>query len=151
MKAIRSGMPLLARHEGAWKGEYIHVDASGQEVDRHASHLTCRFPDEGEHDYYQTNTYQWADGKEEIFSFPASYRDGRIWFDTERIEGSAWEVDESTIILMWSRKDLEGACLYEMIQLSPCGQHRSRTWHWLLNGELFKRTLIKETRVTSES
>ena len=147
MTAIRKGMPLLARHEGEWKGEYIHVDAQGKEIDRHASHLVCRFPENGDHDYYQTNTYTWQDGKQETFSFPAEYRDGRIWFDTERIEGSAWEVDEASIILTWARKDLAGSSLYEMIQLSPCGQHRSRTWHWLLNGVLFQRTLIKEMKV----
>lgn len=140
-------MPLLTRHEGEWEGEYIHVNAAGEIVDRHTSHLRCRFPTEGPDDYHQTNTYRWADGQEEQFSFPATFREGRIWFDTERIVGSAWEVDESTIILTWSRKDIAGASLYEMIQLSPCGHHRARTWHWLLNGEIFKRTLIKETRV----
>ena len=146
-------MPLLARHEGEWVGEYIHVDASGEIVDRHASHLRCVFPADGSDDYHQTNTYTWADGREEQFSFPAEYRAGRIWFDTERIEGSAWEIDPVTIVLHWVRKDIEGASLYEMIQLSESGEHRSRTWHWLMNGELFKRTLIKETRLnkTGES
>ena len=144
--SIRIDMPLLTRHEGEWVGEYIHVNANGEIVDRHRSHLCCRFPN-AEQDYHQINTYTWSDGKTEQFSFPAEYRDGRIWFDTERIKGSAWEVDANSIILHWTRKDIEGASLYEMIQLSECGQHRSRTWHWLQNGELFQRTLIKETRL----
>lgn len=148
--SIREGMPVLARHEGEWVGEYIHVNAQGEEIDRHSSHLHCTFPTDGSHDYYQTNKYMWADGREETFSFPAAYRDKRIWFDTERIDGSAWEANDSIIILYWIRKDIEGACLYEMIQLSECGQHRSRTWHWLQHGELFQRTLIKETRLTSQ-
>ena len=145
--SIREGMPLLTRHEGEWIGEYILVDGQGQILDRHQSHLKCEFPTDGSNDYFQTNTYTWADGKKEIFSFPATYRDGRIWFDTERIEGSAWEIDESTIVLTWNRKDIKGACLYEMIQLSTDGMHRTRTWHWLgASGEMEYRTLIKETR-----
>ena len=145
--SLRNHMPLLARHEGEWIGEYVLVDAQGKEVDRHQSHLKCEFPEDGSHDYFQTNTYTWADGKKEVFSFPATYRDGRIWFDTERIEGSAWEIDSCTIVLTWNRKDLPGACLYEMIQLSEDGSHRTRTWHWLgASGEVENRTLIKETR-----
>ena len=144
---IHEQMPLLARHEGEWVGEYIHVNVKGEVIDRHASRLQCTFPGDGPFAYYQTNTYTWADGRQEVFSFPATLRESRIWFDTDRIEGSAWEIDDSTIILTWRRKDLEGASLYEMIQLSACGRHRSRTWHWLLHGELFQRTLIKETHV----
>jgi hypothetical protein len=37
--------------------------------------------------------------------------------------------------------------LYELIYISPCGNHRARTWHWMETGELVKRTLIKEPRV----
>ena len=145
---IRDEMQLLARHEGEWVGEYVLVDASGAVIDRHASHLTCTFPEGGgAHDYFQTNRYRWEDGREETFSFPALFRDGRIWFDTERIEGSAWEIDERTIVLTWRRKDIEGAELYEMIQLSPDGEHRARTWHWFQDGELQQRTLIKEQRL----
>ena len=78
---LRTMMPLLARHEGEWVGEYILVDAQGEVLDRHQSHLKCEFPTDSAHDYFQTNTYTWADGKQEVFSFPATYRDGRIWFD----------------------------------------------------------------------
>ena len=146
--SIRTEMPLLARHEGEWSGVYTHVDAAGKVIDQHKSHLSCRFPETGEYDYQQTNVYTWDDGRHEEFSFPAQLRAGRIWFDTERIEGSAWEVDSMSIILHWRRKDIEDACLYEMIQLSECGQHRTRTWHWLHRGELFQRTLIKEEKVS---
>ena len=53
-------------------------------------------------------------------------------------------------MLTWDRKDIVGARLYEMIQLSEDGQHRTRTWHWLgADGELQQRTLIKETRKVS--
>ncbi len=145
--SIREGMPLLARHAGEWTGVYTHVDNDGAVIDQHQSHLICAFPEGGAWDYFQTNHYQWADGRKESFDFPAKYSDGRIWWDTDRIEGSAWEIDQKTIVLHWSRKDIAGSSLYEMIQLSDCGNHRARTWHWFKDDRIFKRTLIKEERL----
>jgi hypothetical protein len=145
--SLREAMPLLARHEGEWKGTYTHVDAQGNIIDQHASYLTCRFSPDFPDGYHQTNHYTWADGREEIIQFPATYHDGKIWFDTERIKGYAWEVDDKTILLTWVYNTDPDNYLYEMIQLSPDGNHRARTWHWFNNGELFKRTLIKEERV----
>ncbi len=147
MTAIRTDMPVLARHEGEWEGVYIHVDADNREIDRHRSHLQCLFPAEGPHAYYQINTYLWADGRREEIHFPAAYRDKAIWWDTERIVGRAWEVDARTVMLTWSRKDTPAAYLYEMIQLSEDGRHRGRTWHWFENDILVKRTCIRETRL----
>ncbi|HYC05614.1 MAG TPA: hypothetical protein VED40_20140 [Azospirillaceae bacterium] len=151
MSDIRTGMPLLARHEGEWEGVYIYIDADGKEVDRHNSHLTCKFPDGGEFDYYQINRYSWSDGRSEEHHFPAKYRDGRIWWDTERITGWAADVgldnDKRTTMLTWTRKDMPNHYLYEMIQLSPCGTKRARTWHWFKDDELYQRTIIKERRV----
>ena len=85
---LRREMPTLAKHEGQWRGEYVHLDLSGRVIDRHASHLTCRFPDSGAHPYYQVNRYRWDDGTREELHFPATFRDGKIWWDTERISGS---------------------------------------------------------------
>ncbi len=42
---IRTGMPVLARHEGEWKGEYVLHAPDGSVLDRHDSHLICTFPD----------------------------------------------------------------------------------------------------------
>ncbi|XBQ16650.1 MAG: DUF3598 family protein [Oceanicaulis sp.] len=147
MKLIRWRMPVLARHEGEWKGVYTYVDIEGKELDRHDSHLICRFPEDGEWDYHQTNRYSWADGKSEEHVFPATYAEGRIWWDTERIEGCAWEIDARTVCLTWVRKDLPGEYLYEMIQISQDGNKRGRTWHWFKDDEMYMRTLIKERRV----
>ncbi|MEM4724247.1 MAG: DUF3598 family protein [Candidatus Hadarchaeum sp.] len=145
--SLRDKMPLLARHEGEWIGTYIYIDAEGRVLDRHASHLICRFPEEDPNSYHQTNRYTWDDGRTEEYQFPATYRDGKIWFDTERIKGYAWEVDDKTIVLTWYYRHEPEKYLYEMIQLSPDGQHRARTWHWFdEKGELYKRTIIKERR-----
>ena len=147
MSAIRTAMPLLARHEGEWVGTYTEVDLEGNVLDTHASHLYCRFPVDGEYDYDQINKYTWADGRTDERHFPAVFRDGRIWWDNELITGSAWEVDARTVLLTWTRKEMPGTYLYEMIQLSADNQHRARTWHWFSEDQLTKRTIIKERRL----
>ena len=147
MDDIRKGMPVLARHEGEWEGEYIHVDTDNNVLDRHRSRLQCLFPAEGPYAYHQINTYTWDDGREEVIHFPATYRNGQIFWDTERIVGRAWEIDERTTVLTWSRKDLPGSYLYEQIQISADNTARGRTWHWFADDRLFKRTCITERRV----
>lgn len=147
MDDIRQGMPVLARHEGEWEGQYIHVDLDNKELDRHRSHLQCLFPTEGPFAYHQINTYTWDDGRREEIHFPAVYRDKRIWWDTERIVGGAWEIDPRTVVLTWTRKDLPGSYLYEQIQISEDNAHRGRTWHWFENDRMFKRTCINERRI----
>ncbi|MEM8985930.1 MAG: DUF3598 family protein [Pseudomonadota bacterium] len=147
MDTIRTGFPALVRHEGEWEGVYTHVDTDNNIVDQHKSHLQCKFPDGDNYDYYQINTYTWPDGTTEELHFPAKYKDGRIWWDTDRIEGSAWQIDDRTVMLTWTRKDMPGSYLYEMIQISEDNAKRGRTWHWFENDELVKRTCIKEQRV----
>jgi hypothetical protein len=147
MSTIREEMPVLARHEGDWVGTYILVDTEGKILDKHESHLTCQFPTDGSYSYYQINRYKWTDGKQEEHKFPGTYRDKTLWFNTERIEGKAWEVDNSTIILWFSYKGMPGMYLYEMIQISPCNNYRARTWQWFKNDQIYQRTLIQEERM----
>lgn len=148
---IKEEMPLLARHEGVWEGTYIYVDRDGQIIDQHASTVTCSFPQDGEFDYRQLNEYSWSDGKTQTLDFPAIHVDGEIRFDTNRLKGHAWEVDHRTILLTWVYQGEEDLFLYEMIHLSADGNHRARTWHWFVDDELDRRTLIKETRVDGSS
>jgi hypothetical protein len=147
MVNIREKMPVLARHEGDWIGEYLQVDPTGNILDRHESRLTCQFPETGEYDYYQINRYTWADGRREEHGFLGIYRDNALWFDTERITGKAWEADNATIILHFSYKGSPGSYLYEMIQISPCNNYRARTWQWFKDNRIDRRTLIQEERV----
>ena len=144
---IREEMPLLARHEGDWRGTYTYVDAGGNVIDKHSSLITCAFPDVGEFAYQQTNRYTWEDGRKQEIDFPASYKEGKIYFDTERLVGHAWEVDERTIVLTWRYVHAPQEYLYEMIQLDDSGDHRHRTWHWFRDGICYQRTLIDEERV----
>lgn len=144
---IRDEMPLLARHEGEWHGTYTFVDLEGNVTDRHRSVITCGFPEGGKFEYHQTNRYSWDDGREQTIEFPATYRDGQIHFDTERINGHAWEVDDKTIVLTWVYVTNPGEYLYEMIQLDESGTNRTRTWHWFREGVCYQRTLIDEKKV----
>ena len=144
---IKEGMPLLARHEGEWHGTYTHVDPEGNITDRHRSELVCSFPTEGEYPYFQTNKYTWDDGKEEFIEFPGSYRDGKLHFDTERISGYCWEVDDHAIVLTWKYVKDPSISLYELILLDDSGTNRTRTWHWIKDGVCFQRTLIDEKKI----
>ncbi|HEY9804880.1 MAG TPA: DUF3598 family protein [Leptolyngbyaceae cyanobacterium] len=147
MSNIREEMPVLARHEGEWVGTYTLIDTSGKIIDQHESHLSCQFPADGPYPYYQVNRYTWADGKKEEHQFPGTYRDKTLWFDSDRILGKAWEIDDSTVILWFSYKSAPGMYLYEMIQISPDNNHRARTWHWFKDHQIYQRTLIQEKRI----
>ncbi|TDC54306.1 DUF3598 domain-containing protein [Actinomadura sp. KC345] len=149
MGTIREDMPLLARHEGRWKGTYIHVDADGNVTDRHDSLLTCTLPADGEHDYHQVNEYTWADGRTEERVFPGVYQgNGHCTFDTERLRGEFWEVDERIVYLNWIyRAEGEDLRLFELIHLSEDGRKRNRVWQWVRDGVCYQRTLISEVKL----
>ena len=142
--SIKEAMPLLARHEGEWHGSYTFVDRDANVVDQHRSVLHCTFPDDDVHPYFQVNEYEWPDGRTERIEFPASYADGAIHFDTDRISGRCWEIDDHCLVLHWVYKRDPDVTLYELIHLDDSGQHRTRTWHWFKDGVCFQRTLIDE-------
>ncbi|MEA5619434.1 DUF3598 family protein [Cronbergia sp. UHCC 0137] len=147
MSNIRVEMPVLARHAGDWLGKYTIVDLTGKILDSHQSHLTCQFPENQPYSYYQINRYTWENGKQEEHHFPGTYKDKVLWFDSERIQGKAWEVDDSTVILWFAYKAVPEMYLYEMIQISPDNNYRARTWQWFKNHQIYQRTLIQEERV----
>ncbi len=140
-------MPLLAKNGGDWYGTYIHVDEDGNILDKHRSHLIPVFED-GASDYHQRNIYTWDDGRQVEYTFVGRYEDGAVIYDTDRIWGKAWESDEHTMILRFHYKDDPDKYIYEYIHLSDDGEHRTRMWQWFNEkGEVYKRTLIKETRI----
>lgn len=152
MSEIKVAMPLLARNEGVWDGFYRHTDVQGNKIDEHRSRLVCRFPEDGPYPYHQTNHYTWDDGRTEARDFPATYRDGRMWFDNALIYGWAAEVPlddfNRTLMLNWTRKGESDLYLYEMIQMSDCGRYRCRVWQWIKSGRIHMRTLIDEEKVS---
>jgi hypothetical protein len=152
MNPFKQAMPLLASQEGVWEGWYRYFDVDGKKLDEHRSRLICRFPEGGAVPYHQTNHYTWADGRSELREFPATYRDGRLWFDNDLITGWAAEepLDEQrrTLLLHWVRKGEPDTYLYEMIQLSDCRRFRTRVWQWINGGRTRMRTLIDEHKVS---
>jgi hypothetical protein len=149
---LRAAMPLLASNEGVWEGFYRYYDAEGRKIDEHRSRLICRIPAEGPYPYHQTNHYTWADGREDVRDFPATFEHGRLVFDNELITGWAAEVAlddyRRTMMLNWVRKGQPDVYLYEMIQSSDDRQSRARVWQWLRAGKTEMRTLIDEHRVS---
>ena len=59
------------------------------------------------------------------------------------------QTDDRTIVLTWSYTSLlkPGNYLDELIQLSRDGQEKVRTWHWMEDDRLVKRTIIRERKV----
>lgn len=143
-------MPILADHVGEWRGRYVHIDPDGRVLDEHASHLACWVPEDGSHDVVQVNTYTWDDGREEQFRFGGTVDDGVCYFRTERIVGEMSQVDDHVIVLTWHYTHDPENYLYELIQLSRDGQHKCRTWHWMENDRLVRRTIISEERVSDQ-
>ena len=134
-------------HEGIWEGTYTHVNKELDVLDKHNVRVTCEFPKDGKYVYIQHNHFIWEDGREYKANLPGTYKDGRLWWDTDSFHGSAWQTHDGLILLNLTRKDEPGASFFEIIAMGDGGQHRARTWHWFKDGQLFKRTLCDEWRV----
>lgn len=153
MGLIAAALPLIADMQGVWEGQYVHFDAAHREFDRHHSQLLVRLDDETEARaaIKQTNIYTWPCGEQEIRYFEGDFRDDRIWFNNDLIDGwtSTIDLDPTgrTIMVGWTRPAEPGFRYYEIITVSEDGESRNRTWHWYRNDRLFQRTLINELRV----
>lgn len=143
-------MPALFAHEGIWDGTYRHVDADGTLIDQHRMRTRCEFPASGEYAYVQHNHLIWPDGREQRLSFGGVFRDGKLWWDTDRFHGAGWETLDNVLMLTLHRKDEPGVRFTEMIQIADDGESRARTWQWFRDGTPFKRTLCDERRVSRD-
>ena len=140
-------MPEMLRHEGEWEGMYRHVDRDFTLVDEHRMWTRCEFPRGGPYAYIQHNKLSWADGRTEERSFPGVYRNGLLWWDTDRFSGFGWEA-HGVVMLHLDRKDVAHAHFTEMIELSADGNSRARTWQWFQDGVPIRRTLCDEWRIS---
>lgn len=146
MKSFAEAMPNMLLHSGTWEGIYRHVDRDGTLVDQHHMTTICQFPRQSEFAYVQDNRLRWDDGREAHHRFGGNYRDGLLWWDTDRFSGYGWETREGVVMLKLDRKDEPGVSFIEMISLSSDGRTRARTWQWFRNGDPFRRTLCDEWR-----
>lgn len=156
MGIIAEQMPLLAAQEGVWEGEYVHLDADHQVIDRHASRLVCRVYDgpEGAARFAQSNIYTWPDQSREIRYFEGPFRGDRVWIRNELIDGWTGEIaldpTRRSLMVAWVRVGDPDFRFYELITMAEDGEAKNRTWHWYRNGRLFQRTLINETLLTRD-
>jgi hypothetical protein len=139
-------MPHMLAHEGHWDGIYRHQDNDGQLLDQHRVLTHCVFHDGGEFAYVQHNDLIWNEGRKAHVEFGGVYRDGRLYWDTDRFSGYGWE-SEGLILLRLERLDAPGEYYTEMIEIAADGQSRARTWQWFRSGIPYKRTLCDEKRV----
>lgn len=148
-------MASVARLVGVWKGTFRRYDAEGKLTAEFPSEIIARLkPDGNLVRYHQTNKYQLPDGKLQVIESIGEVRDGRIWFQNERVDGWSMEVAQDTsrrmTILMMNFKDGSGSYVHEVISLSDDGQKRSRATQFLKDGKVIRRTLIDEEKVTDD-
>ena len=149
MNPAREQMPALFAHRGVWDGSYRHIATDGTLIDEHRTLTRCEFPEHGQFVYIQHNLLIWPDGREAHYRFGGTYREGRLYWDTDRFHGFGWETDCGILMLELQRRDETDARYVEMITLADDGRSRARTWQWFEGGRPTRRTLCDEVRVSA--
>jgi hypothetical protein len=147
MNLVRAHLPLLARHAGIWEGEYTHLAPDRRVQDQHLFRILVEIPDAGPVHYRQSSHYWWPDGRSQQLAYEGSFRDGGVHIDTGRIHGTCRAIDGETLYISFGFHADPAGHVCEMIQLSPDGIHRARTWHWFRDHVLWRITLVREHRV----
>lgn len=140
--------PVLARGAGRWTGTYTHLAPTGGLIDEHEVDTQSEFPSDGSADFRLRIHNRWQDGRESQIELLADYRNDRLEW-RERLVGWMQELDEQTVYLNFTYANDPSIRVCEMIQVSPDGQNRARTWHWFRDDRLFKVTLAREARAGS--
>jgi hypothetical protein len=146
-------LALLRQHVGIWEGVYTHLAAADwRVVGTQRFRIRVEVFDTGPVAYRQTSRYWLPDGREDELVYEGSLRrdDGRVVFDNGRIRGECWAIEPQTLYLWFSYLEQPEARIAEMIQLSPDGQHRARTWHWFRADALQQLTLVRERRTSRD-
>jgi hypothetical protein len=156
MGVISDAMPLVADQAGVWDGEYVHLNANHEIIDRHKSRLVCRLQedDPAHATLAQTNIYTWGPDDQEIRYFETVFRGDRLWVDNDLIKGwvgpDNMDLTKRTIMVGWVSKLDAGLSFYEFITVALDGNAKNRTWHWYREGRLFQRTIINEVRTSRD-
>ncbi|MDX2141973.1 MAG: DUF3598 family protein [Rhodospirillaceae bacterium] len=153
---VRAQLPVLARHEGVWEGTFRRYDPKGDKLAEFKARIVTRlYGDERMPKiYHQTNTYFLPDGKTQVIESPGEFRAGRLLFENERVKG--WSTDDltdpfkRTVFLYMEYVSDPGSYVYEMINISDDGRHRTRMTQFLKGGQTTMRTCIDETKVTDD-
>jgi len=145
----------VARQQGVWRGTFRRYDDAGK--------LTAEFPSEiiarvierdGKRMFHQTNIYSPAGAPQQKIDSFGEIRDGRVWFSNERVEGWSMDIPQDPTglgaIIYMNYKDGSGLYVYEIIARSADGQRRSRATQFLRSGQIVRRTMIDEEKVTDD-
>lgn len=150
-------MPITARHVGIWDGVFVRVGEDGEVSARFRSQVVFRLLDDSSwpNIYRQTNTYFAADGSiTQSFDTEGWFEGDRIRYGSDRVRG--WAADDpfdeygANALLFMELLYRENEHVYEMAQISGCGQYRTRTVQFLKNGRTTQRTLIDERLRTTD-
>jgi len=149
----------LMAQQGVWQGSFRRYDCVGACYETFASTIVVRMEERsGQLHYHQSNHYRWPDGSEQTFDSEGEIRDGRVWFRNGQLEGWAMELPEgglagdgssAAVLRMWSR-EAGGAQQVELIQVSPDGWRRHRLFQSVRDGEVVRRTVIDEEKITDD-
>lgn len=146
-------LALMHRSAGIWEGEYTHIAPADRRVlELQRFRIRAEVFDSGPLNYRQTSHYWWPDGREEELQYTGVLRpsDDRMVFDTGRIRGECWAIEPGTLYLWFGYSATPDVRVTEMIQLSPDGEHRARTWHWFRAHVLERITLVRERRTSRD-
>jgi hypothetical protein len=148
--------PVLARHEGVWKGMYRRYDAEGRMQEEFPSTVVARFfpPAEDGATFHQTNVYDHASREQEVLETRGTVQDGRLSFSSGRVDG--WTADDPadihgrSCLLYMEYGFLPNSYVYETVQISADNRYRCRATQFIRDGKTFQRTLIDEEKVSDD-
>jgi hypothetical protein len=151
----RSTAVSTAQNQGVWKGVFRRYDAEGKLTAEFPSEIIARIEDKGGKQMLrQTNRYSPPNAPQQVIESTGEVRDGRIWFENERLSGWSMNIPADTTgrgaVIVMDYKDGSGQYVYEIIAHSADGKHRSRATQFLKDGKVVRRTLIDEEKVTDD-
>jgi hypothetical protein len=154
-RAEPRAMPAVARQQGVWRGVFRRYDASGQLLAEFPSEIIVRVETDGAAPRYrQTNIYRPAGAPVQRIESSGEIRDGRLWFENERLRGWSMDIqgDQQGLgaVLVMHYTDGSRQSVYEIITRSEDGRRRWRATQYFQDGKLTRRTLIDEEKVTDD-
>ncbi len=151
----RNNTVPTAQNQGVWKGVFRRYDAEGKLTAEFPSEIIARIEDQGGKQLLrQTNRYSPPNAPQQVIESTGEVRDGRIWFENERLAGWSMNIPADTTgrgaVIVMDYKDGSGQYVYEIVAHSADGKRRSRATQYFKDGKIVRRTLIDEEKVTDD-
>jgi hypothetical protein len=144
-------LPVLARHQGVWDGEYRKQTPAGDLIERHWVRCKVEVPPEGKIGFVLTTRYWYPDGRITNQQFIGDYAGNRsLAFDDGRISGWLREIDDETVVMRFGFIAMPALHVVEAIQIDASGDNRARSWHWFEAGRQTAVTLTDEWRISRD-